>query len=1441
MLDHDISPMRAMRTNDGMNIRKKANTSRFDSMRPTVSMSTKTYLNSDSDPIVHSPSSFSTKSSSSFTFQNENENDNDNHYQNQQEHKDEHDNGNRRNTLHLDRLQNACDLELPSPATQMSFSYPREQQYQSPSSLIRVRNEDSNNTHTMPFRNRFFASAALVSNQHGQQQKDHHHPNEKGWERFAPPNSAGVLWDSIANRGKGRHHSTEASPNITVEIPSNMMAERKESQAGGQQPTSLSRYISYDSGINANDNNHDDNNNHDSEYESFANQSVFSDLTGSEISEPFPHMSKGQHGDNGAPYKNTRIQNRYASAPQETLLEVDEEQVEGELGREEEKDQQIDSLYRRRIIDIARGRGNRAQYGSKDDVEPDEITGGRAKSMTSRIAQLLSNQNTISNAVGNTQRGEHTVTSNKGASGFADKISHLAPREGAIPMASPTRSNVSRASSSYVGWPGTLDKHGSTLAISSNFSAEGESIKQNNDVEKDGHVGVACSSKIRNGYLIDCHDAKTTPEDGNELIDNKAGKPSGLIVSQTISRSNVGKMKLKYKGDVVDLDDDIISVDYSGIANPPDFYLAAIGVETTSLPQSVGEKKASSPEQFKFLERETNLNQTNPLISHSLMQGRHRNQNFTSTSRQHRSPNHSVINASEAKIEAGRSMEQENAPRSSMEIHCQDCATPTKGSSMKNKETMEVSKVIDTRASLLRIQSAKSARRALYPTHKSTYSRPKEKFVPLSHTQTTPEMQSPKCVHLSENALKENDRLTPAHINVSAFKGYRGYLDKTKDVPNLIDDDIDSVTTAGTHATDTDAFIKRVQQSSADEESDIFDGLPNISGSDVFDGLSQAQNQVSNIHNNTSAICSSASDEVPDQRTVQKDVNRSKGPVTGDIINRLGIQATPKAFREATSLSKSKIDFVGHDADNGIKIQKKELKYSPAEVLENLPEGEGNSYIYDNDSISSESTSEDSWIDLSKYAIDPGQIRKLVRKFRNMSKISEGSGESSSIEDDGKTAFALFEMRSRIMETDIIRGLERTGGTVIVDDIILTPYNQAAHRIRDAIIVSKAWRDGASPKDARTASSLMSSDAVHCIKRVVRSNRNSASSQRSISNESFCGRSALSGKNHYQLYSWEKVLWTDDTEFSLLRCPSLGPRTMRGFEMFTVGDCQSILLKLTNERCEELREALEIAIRRQLFAEQSLKEERDVDDDSDLDRFMTDAETVYLQAMEDVKVTAKNLAHAEKSFNMVREKIENLVKKYEHLLEKIDNDEDSAIRLKSNINTSYDDNCATNEIEDHYAEKEKLKLRAHRAELKAEVAVREAEKSKQEAEIIKYEKQEELETLQKKLEELETKSAHMANEFEMKLNSQKLLVNSIGNGSSSSQISLPLTIDSTLVSATGTQSLLYAASHVGLDQEKINAKVRIKERFRQRNAQKLTGQVHQRLEFYERSLQAVRK
>jgi hypothetical protein len=174
-------------------------------------------------------------------------------------------------------------------------------------------------------------------------------------------------------------------------------------------------------------------------------------------------------------------------------------------------------------------------------------------------------------------------------------------------------------------------------------------------------------------------------------------------------------------------------------------------------------------------------------------------------------------------------------------------------------------------------------------------------------------------------------------------------------------------------------------------------------------------------------------------------------------------------------------------------------------------------------------------------------VKQLVKRYRELCELESEflTKEELSKQEDEKKAFALLEMRCRVMEKDIERGLERQGGTVPVDDLVTTPYNQAAYRVRDAVIVSKAWRDGASPKDVVTAALLTRADErTYFVKRPVwYTNSRQAS------------------------YYLEPVRWLDDTDFALMRCPSLGPRCMRGFEIFTIGDCQSILLKLTNEQC----------------------------------------------------------------------------------------------------------------------------------------------------------------------------------------------------------------------------------------------------------------------------------
>ena len=102
------------------------------------------------------------------------------------------------------------------------------------------------------------------------------------------------------------------------------------------------------------------------------------------------------------------------------------------------------------------------------------------------------------------------------------------------------------------------------------------------------------------------------------------------------------------------------------------------------------------------------------------------------------------------------------------------------------------------------------------------------------------------------------------------------------------------------------------------------------------------------------------------------------------------------------------------------------------------------------------------------------------------------------------------------------------------------------------MIVSKAWRDGATPKDVITSYLLTCRSAkAHFVRRPIH-------------------RVRRPGKPFYNRgpqYWLEEVKWMDDTDFMLMRCQSLGAGTMKGFEMFTIGDCQSILLKMTSDNC----------------------------------------------------------------------------------------------------------------------------------------------------------------------------------------------------------------------------------------------------------------------------------
>lgn len=424
----------------------------------------------------------------------------------------------------------------------------------------------------------------------------------------------------------------------------------------------------------------------------------------------------------------------------------------------------------------------------------------------------------------------------------------------------------------------------------------------------------------------------------------------------------------------------------------------------------------------------------------------------------------------------------------------------------------------------------------------------------------------------TQETLESRDHFSPPHrtFNASNVRGFRGYLDKTKDVPNLMDDaDSDSIATSantGVVASENrtnsvsrsgrlDVLVRKSKGSTLsrreiDEDSDVFDGIlqdkqvPDENSSFMINRKKfEKNNFTTTTENNENDLnIVTLSSGLSTIQTPQSDYDKRKGPnefddnLTNSDIDQYGLNKTP-ATRYVTSsryVTPTPPQRIGDFDANIIKMTKS------TDDISDFYEGTG----------------APASIDLTHYQVDPSLSKTLVHAYRSFA--DEVASNMTSLgyetEEDATKAFALSEMRSRIMEKDIERGLERQGGTVIVDDLVLTPHHQAAHRVRDAVIVCKAWRDGASPNDVVTAYNMTRQHArSYYVKRPI-AMRSSARLRQNFTDLT-------------RAYKLEKVKWLDDTDFMQIKCPSMGPRNMRGFEMFTIGDCQSILLKLTKEQC----------------------------------------------------------------------------------------------------------------------------------------------------------------------------------------------------------------------------------------------------------------------------------
>jgi len=347
--------------------------------------------------------------------------------------------------------------------------------------------------------------------------------------------------------------------------------------------------------------------------------------------------------------------------------------------------------------------------------------------------------------------------------------------------------------------------------------------------------------------------------------------------------------------------------------------------------------------------------------------------------------------------------------------------------------------------------------------------------------------------------------------------------ERFSDVPNLMDDEMTSTSIASPRFSPTNNFQNTSSPDSTspsslyftdDFESEIFSNIPE--DSPVNGGRSspfESFNPRSSIENSllvNAALNSHTSHLIKDE--VYGEANKDS------ILNdRKDLNTSEEFYQESTSNY------------SGTLIGENVIDSMENNTIEGIAFSSGTS-ISASRSYYSDSDSSFYGDGLDQYYIQPRIAQRLVKRYRRLC--------VNDPDEDATKYFALSEMRSRIMESDIERGLDRRGWTFPVDDLILTPSNLAAMRVRDAVIVAKAWRDGANPSDVMTAWVLgrRYTHSYHILR---------------------C---------HGRRYFYEPVRWCDDTDLSIKRCLCVDVRCTRGFDMFTIGDCQSMLLKLTNER-----------------------------------------------------------------------------------------------------------------------------------------------------------------------------------------------------------------------------------------------------------------------------------
>ena len=295
---------------------------------------------------------------------------------------------------------------------------------------------------------------------------------------------------------------------------------------------------------------------------------------------------------------------------------------------------------------------------------------------------------------------------------------------------------------------------------------------------------------------------------------------------------------------------------------------------------------------------------------------------------------------------------------------------------------------------------------------------------------------------------------------------------------------------------------------------------------------------------------------------------------------------------------------------------------------------------------------------------------------------------------------------------------------------------------------------------------------------------------------------------------------------------------------------------LTQAFSQHLRSELNEATARQIDAEDMMKEEGDYEDS-----MMTESEMIYLAAMEDVKTISKQLVIAEKSFNLVRDRIEKLVARYEAILVKMENESiatASVITCESSCySDEYDSDGSYPDEDEDPRERETFQRRAQRAELRAELAAREAILAKQEVRKVREEKQREIDALQLKLAELQSEASFAIAEREHSIVLAKTIAQRHGadskNGQSLSSVASDRVNDvkqkfrdrmaERMQSRSGTNPANYPPSIRQSNQSLANRpsqwSAQHSPTLRSQRRMLVGEEMYQHLDFYERSLKAV--